>query len=166
MSDKGPAEFTAEDIDLTGPFRAVGSVTTWHFSGDVDTGVGEYFVEFAAEKRTLTLLVNEGGIGIYCISNRCRSRYLKHPSNRPTLVATIVGIGHANGAHYVGLVALEKPRRNSSKRLSGGSGVGRDLRRWSDLANPHGSSAADFACPRCRADGRVAPHATAQSGTM
>lgn len=162
MNQKGPRTFTADDVELTGPFRAVGAVIEWHYSGEVETPVGDYFEEFPAEKWPLTRLVSDGGIGIYCISNRCRSRYLKHPSNLPTLVAAIVGIGHGDGAHYVGLVTLEKPRRNSSKRLHG-----RSLRRWADLADPGGTASAEFACPRCRTAGSAAPLATTQkSGTM
>lgn len=158
-----PPEFTADDVELTGPFRAVGAVTNWHFVGEAETPVGDYLAEFPAEKYPLSYLVNEGGIGIYCISNRCRTRYLTHPSNKPTLAAAIFGVGNARNGYRPGLVTFEKPRRTSSKRLSKESNVtayGPSLRRWADLDDPGG---AEFACPRCRSSGCAT---TKMRGTM
>lgn len=166
--NRGPSEFAVDDLQLDGPFRAKGWLDTtaldWVYSGPVDTDAGEYLVEYHAEERTLHRLVAEGAIGIYCVSNRCRSRYLVHRSNEPTLVAAVVGILVDRGGHYVGLVTLDRPGRTSKSR----SLSRRVDRTWQELESPnvHGGTA-EFSCPRCRAKGRAtAQLATAQSSIL
>jgi hypothetical protein len=143
-------------LDVTGPFRAHGEITRWHFLGNGETEL-EYGSDLAPYKDVLKNLLPTG-IGLFCTSNRCRTRYLMH-KHQPTLVAVVIGTS-ADHRHFVSAVMLNVPKRQSSKRLAVGQGrdgywiFGPD---WDWDARP----AVDIQCPRCHAHGTLAAQRSA-----
>lgn len=157
-TDFGPAAFDASMLLINGPFAAYGEIIRWHFQGDGDTEF-EYGTDLPPSQDVLKHL-QATGIGLYCISNRCRSRYLTH-KHQPTLVAVIVGTSEDH-RHFVSAVMLNDAKRQSSKRLT--VKAGRDAHSiygpgWTADRRP----VVTVQCPRCRARGTIA---AANAATM